>query len=128
MVDNQSRRTFFIAALAGTASLSLAAWPAGAAGKRASKERVIKIEARKFAYSPNVIELKVGIPVTLEFTSIDFVHGMHIPDMNIRSDLMPGQVTRVKITPDKTGRFTFLCDNFCGAGHEEMNGTLIVKA
>jgi cytochrome c oxidase subunit 2 len=29
-------------------------------------------------------------------------------------------------TPDKTGTFTFLCDVFCGSGHEDMSGTLIV--
>ena len=29
-------------------------------------------------------------------------------------------------TPDKAGTFIFLCDVFCGDGHEGMNGTLVV--
>ena len=28
--------------------------------------------------------------------------------------------------PDKTGKFTFSCDVFCGDGHEEMTGTIVV--
>jgi cytochrome c oxidase subunit 2 len=39
---------------------------------------------------------------------------------------MPGQVTRVTLKPDSAGEFDFLCDNFCGTGHEEMNGEIIV--
>jgi cytochrome c oxidase subunit 2 len=33
----------------------------------------------------------------------------------------------LQLTPDKSGTFTFLCDVFCGTGHEEMSGTLIVS-
>ncbi|HXD51403.1 MAG TPA: cytochrome c oxidase subunit II, partial [Burkholderiales bacterium] len=38
----------------------------------------------------------------------------------------PGKTTRLRLVPDKTGTFVFLCDVFCGTGHEEMNGKLIV--
>jgi cytochrome c oxidase subunit 2 len=93
----------------------------------ANGEQVIKIVARRFSYTPNEIVLKKGQPAVLEFTSIDFVHGFKIPDLNIRADLPPGKVTRVHITPDKAGVYDFLCDNFCGAGHEEMNGRIIVR-
>jgi cytochrome c oxidase subunit 2 len=52
--------------------------------------------------------------------------GFNLPDFNVRGDIMPGKVTRVRFVPDKTGTFTFLCDLFCGSGHEEMNGKLTV--
>ena len=32
------------------------------------------------------------------------------------------------MTPTKTGEFIFLCDVFCGSGHENMEGTLRVMA
>jgi len=92
-----------------------------------TKERVIKIEARKFRYAPNLIELKKGEAVVLEFTAVDFTHGFSIPEMKVRADLLQGQVVRVKLQPDTAGQFAFLCDNFCGSGHEEMAGTIIVK-
>ena len=94
--------------------------------RAANKERVIKIVAQRYRYSPNEIVLKKGPPVVLEFTALDFVHGFKIPDMNIRADLPPGKVTQVRITPEKEGVYDFLCDNFCGSSHEEMNGRIII--
>src|SRR5450830_77126 len=92
----------------------------------ATKERIIAIEARKFVYTPNEIILKRDEPVLLAFTAVDFIHGFFIPDMKIRADLLPGQLTQVRLTPGKAGEYAFLCDNFCGSGHEEMNGKIIV--
>jgi cytochrome c oxidase subunit 2 len=94
--------------------------------RAAHKERVIKIVAQRYRYSPNEIVLKKGPPVVLEFTALDFVHGFKIPDLNIRADLPPGKVTHVRITPQKEGVYDFLCDNFCGSSHEEMNGRIVV--
>lgn len=33
---------------------------------------------------------------------------------------------RARLVPDKTGSFVFLCDVFCGIGHENMSGKLTV--
>jgi cytochrome c oxidase subunit 2 len=33
----------------------------------------------------------------------------------------------VRIVPDKVGRFVFACDNFCGDGHEDMEGVIVVS-
>ena len=38
-------------------------------------------------YTPNEIVLKTGVPAVLEFTSLDFVHGFKVPDLNLRADL-----------------------------------------
>ena len=84
--------------------------------------REIEIVARRFAFTPDVIALKVDEPVVLLIRSLDFIHGFNVPDLGIRSDLLPGLVTRVEITPRQVGRLDFLCDNFCGDGHEEMHG------
>lgn len=90
------------------------------------KEKVIKITAKKFTYTPGEVKLKKGVPVILEFRTQDIMMGFNLPDFNVRSDIVPGKVTRVRLTPDKTGTFVFLCDIFCGTGHEEMNGRLVV--
>ena len=92
------------------------------------KEQVIKILARRFTYSPNQLKLKKGVPVVLEFTSADVIMGFSAPDFQTRADIVPGQVTRVRLVPDKEGTFTFLCDIFCGSGHETMSGSIIVVA
>jgi len=92
------------------------------------KEKVVKILARRFTYSPNHLDLKLGEPVVLEFKTADVLMGFNAPDFQVRADIVPGKVVRVPLTPDKVGTFTFLCDIFCGSGHETMSGTITVSA
>jgi cytochrome c oxidase subunit 2 len=60
-------------------------------------------------------------------TSEDRIHGFKMPNFGIRTDITPGQETRVTLTPDTAGTFAFFCDVFCGDGHEDMSGTLVVE-
>jgi cytochrome c oxidase subunit 2 len=89
-------------------------------------ERVIHITAKTFAFSPDSITLKKGEPVVFEISSGDRKHGFSLRAFGVRSDVLPGKVSRIRFTPDKTGKFSFSCDVFCGDGHEEMTGTVVV--
>jgi cytochrome c oxidase subunit II len=93
----------------------------------AADEPVIQITAQKFEYKPRTLTLKKGVPVVLELTALDRVHGFNLPDFGVRTDVLPGKVTRIRFTPDKTGEFVFFCDVFCGDSHEEMSGVLTVQ-
>jgi cytochrome c oxidase subunit II len=117
----QQRRRFLAAGIA----LAAAAFGGLAS---AQKEKVVRITARRFAFLPGDVTLKRGEPVTIELTSADVVMGFNAPDFNVRADIIPGQVSRVSFTPDKAGTFVFLCDVFCGDGHEAMAGKLHVLA
>jgi cytochrome c oxidase subunit II len=99
--------------------LSTAAWP---------QEKVVHIKARKFTYDPDEITLKLGEPVVLEMVSEDVHMGFKAVDLGVRADILPGQVTRLRLTPDKAGDFPFFCDVFCGDDHELMSGMLHVVA
>lgn len=90
--------------------------------------RVIEMTARRFRFEPNEVPLKAGEPVVIAIRSIDFVHGMNVPDLGIRIDLMPGRITRLELQPKTAGVIDFLCDNFCGEGHESMSGRFVVTA
>lgn len=92
-----------------------------------ANERVVKIVAQRFHYTPGDIEVKTGEAVRLEITSLDFMHGFNIPDLKVRASLPPGQVTVIHLRPMTAGTYDFLCDNFCGSGHEEMNGRIVVR-
>ena len=89
-------------------------------------ETVIKLTAKKFEFSPAEITVRKGEPLLLEIRSEDVKHGFSLPDFRVRTEIKPGSVTQLRFTTDKTGRFTFACDVFCGSGHEDMSGTLIV--
>lgn len=71
--------------------------------------------------------MKLGDVVKLVITSIDVKHGIAIPDFNISQQLEPGTTTTVEFTANKAGTFGFFCNMFCGEGHWEMTGTLIVE-
>jgi len=106
----------------GVAVLGMTGTPAAA-----TEAPVIRLTAKKFEYNRREITLQKGVPAVLEITSSDRVHGFNLPDFALRGDAIPGVVTRIRFTPGKTGRFVFFCDVFCGDGHEEMGGTIIVK-
>lgn len=89
---------------------------------------IIKISAKKFAFTPAVVTLKLGQAVILELTSQDVIMGFNAPDFGVRTDIVPGKAQQLRIVPNKVGEFTYLCDVFCGSGHEEMNGKIIVAA
>ena len=115
-----TRRNLLLAALGALFS------GAGAWAVAQPKEQVVKIVARKFTFLPNTVTLKKGVPAVLEFTAPEVVMGFNAPDFNIRADIVPGEVARVRFTPDKTGTFNYLCDIFCGDGHERMSGKIRV--
>lgn len=121
MTIDTNRRTLMSAAGAlALGSLAAFAWAA-------PKPRVIKVVAKKFVYVPNEIRVKQGETVMLQFAAPEVPMGFSLPDFGMRADIVPGKVATLQLTPDKTGTFTFLCDVFCGTGHEDMTGTLIVS-
>ena len=99
-----------------------------ATGAGEAPERVVHVVARRFTYSPDVIELQLGVPVVVELTSADRDHGFAVPDLGLRIDVEPGETARVRLVPSKVGTFAFHCDVFCGSGHEEMAGRIVVSA
>ncbi|WP_304362382.1 cupredoxin domain-containing protein [Collimonas fungivorans] len=120
MAINHKRR--LLLAGAGATGLAISA----AAVIAQTQERVIKVVAKKFDFTPGEIRLKKNQPVTLEFTTLDVVMGFALSDFGVRADILPGTTARIRFTPDKTGQFPFHCDIFCGSGHESMTGTVIV--
>ncbi|MEK6918337.1 MAG: cytochrome C oxidase subunit II [Nanoarchaeota archaeon] len=86
-----------------------------------NQTKVITLDAQRFEYTPSIITVKKGDFVKIVVNSIDTTHGIAVPDFNV------GGVDGVEFTADKVGTFTFHCPTFCGSGHREMTGTLIVQ-
>jgi cytochrome c oxidase subunit II len=116
------KRRVFAALLIGSAAGGAARLLAAETGAEVS------VAASKFEFTPDTVKAKVGVPLTFVLTSFDRIHGFKMPEFGIRTDIIPDQETRVTITPTKAGTFVFFCDVFCGDGHEDMAGTLIVEA
>jgi cytochrome c oxidase subunit 2 len=88
--------------------------------------RRIAVVARKFAFSTTEILAHAGESITLELSSVDFVHGFALPELGVRVDVPPGRKVELSLPPLRVGRYSFLCDNFCGEAHDKMTGALVV--
>jgi cytochrome c oxidase subunit II len=95
---------------------------------RASESaEVVKITASKFRFTPDHITLVKGQPVTLQLTSTDRTHGFMIRALKIDTDVKPGRVTEMTVTPTTAGTFKAICDHYCGLGHGNMKMTVVVE-
>lgn len=72
------------------------------------------------------MHLPLNVPVTLNLTSADVIHGFWVPAMRLKNDTVPGLVTTIKFTPRLTGRFPIICTQFCGVLHSEMDKQVLV--
>jgi cytochrome c oxidase subunit II len=89
--------------------------------------REVKVEAAKFAFKPDQIVVKKGEKLRLLITATDVQHGFALPDFKIDVKLPPNKPQVIEFTPDKAGEFAFRCSVYCGSGHGDMKGTLLVK-
>jgi plastocyanin domain-containing protein len=78
----------------------------------------------KGGYDPDVIVVKAGQPVRLDFyrdETADCSEQVLFPDFSQSALLTPFQTTPVEFVPDKKGEFTFTC------GMGMLRGKLIVQ-
>jgi len=96
-------------------------------GAQAEPPTVVAISARRFEFSPAEVTLERGQPVVLRLTSLDVTHGFYSKQLGLDELIEPGKVLEVPLTPGEAGRFTIICDHFCGAGHGNMKMVVVVK-
>ncbi len=113
----------------GAALLALAAGLglAGSGVRAAEEPKVIAVTAKRFEFSPKELTLKVGETVRLQLTTEDVTHGFFAKPLGIDEVIVPGKTTEVVVTPRTAGRYTTICDHFCGAGHGGMKMTIVVE-
>lgn len=80
-----------------------------------------------FGYAPEVMEIPVGAKVTFYLTSKDVVHGYNIIGTNVNMMAVPGEINHTTYTFSKPGEYLVLCNEYCGAAHEFMKTTIVVK-
>ena len=88
-------------------------------------EVVMTLQA--FSFNPGDIEIPAGAEVTFIMTSKDVIHGMQVVDTNINAMVMPGHIQKITQTFDQPGEYLVLCNEYCGAGHQQMSTTITVK-
>ena len=89
-------------------------------------QREIKVSARKFTFTPKTITVARGERIKLVITAEDVDHGFAIKEFGIDQEIKAKETKVIELTPDKEGRYQFSCSVFCGDGHAEMIGELVV--
>lgn len=90
-------------------------------------ERVVRIEAGGYVFTPSVFHANPGDRITIELVSKDVVHGLSIdgyPDLNLQAD--PGMTARVTFVADRAGIFKIRCSVPCGNLHPFMTGKISI--
>ena len=98
-----------------------------AASSVQGEARVIRIEASNWKFTPSTINAKVGEKVQIEMVNVSGMHGIAVPELGIDVKADEGQTVTVDLPTDKAGTFPFKCNVFCGEGHREMTGTIVIE-
>jgi heme/copper-type cytochrome/quinol oxidase subunit 2 len=91
---------------------------------------VVSLWDQKKTMKKPAIEVSKGDLVVFKLKSSDVVHGFSLKDFGVflKEGIQPGKVTQVSFKADRVGTFTFSCNAICGENHQNMKGTLVVKA
>lgn len=68
----------------------------------------------------NEIHIPVGRPVRLVLESDDVIHSFWVPQLQAKTDLVPGRTNTMWMEADEPGRFRGQCAEFCGLQHSNM--------
>ena len=97
-----------------------------------AEARVFEVVAKRFEFEPATIEVTEGDRVRLLVRSADGPHGVEIKQFKVKKAVpraKPGDSpVTVEFTASSAGEFPILCSEYCGKGHEDMKGTLVVRA
>ena len=75
----------------------------------------------------NEVRLPLNRPVKVLLRSKDVLHDFYVPQIRSKMDMVPGMVSYFWFTPTKTGKYETLCAEYCGVGHYNMRGHMIVE-
>lgn len=90
--------------------------------------RIITLNAYNWGFTPTEIKVKQGEVITLKIKSTSGVHGIGIKELGLSSGtIAEGEEKSITFTADKVGTFDFYCNIYCGRGHKEMKGKIIVE-
>ncbi len=82
---------------------------------------------QQFGFQPSTIEVPAGAKVNFTLTSKDVTHGFQVVNTNINAMVMPGHIQKISHTFNEPGEYLVVCNEYCGAGHQAMSTTIIVK-
>ncbi|MBX3641665.1 MAG: cytochrome C oxidase subunit II [Rubrivivax sp.] len=82
--------------------------------------------ARLWNFYP-ILELEKGKTYRLHLSAMDYNHGFSLQPANINIQMVPGFEHVVTVTPNQSGTYSVVCNEYCGIGHHKMVGRIYIK-
>jgi cytochrome c oxidase subunit 2 len=120
-------RSVALTIFAGALMVALA--PSRDAASQTTEPRVVEVVVRRFAFEPATIEAIEGERLRVLVRSADGPHGFEIKRLKVSKEVPRGtESVAIEFTASEVGTFPILCSLFCGDGHDDMKGALVVTA
>ena len=74
------------------------------------------------------IHIPVGRAVRVRLRSNDVIHSFWAPNLNGKTDLIPGQENQMVLRADSTGVYRAQCAEYCGAQHAHMALSIVAES
>jgi len=97
---------------------------------RGSAELTVDVVAHQFwwearyggssAVTANEIHIPVRTRVAVNLRTADVIHSFWIPELNRKTDMIPGQTNRTVLYANEPGTYSGHCAEFCGLQHAHM--------
>jgi cytochrome c oxidase subunit 2 len=96
----------------------------------------VTVDSFRFGYDPDTIKVHMDETIVIKLNgeslndSVDVdltTHSFTIDEFDVDLRIERNETGKTVFTPTKRGRFTFYCSVFCGEGHDDMKGLLIVE-
>ncbi len=93
-------------------------------------EMVIEVTGQQWAWTFSYPEqdgitsgelvVPVDQPIRFEMQATDVIHSFWVPEFRVKQDLVPGQMTTLRIEPIEIGEYKLRCAEICGFDHTNM--------
>lgn len=86
----------------------------------------IYLLAHNYDWGKFILELEKGKPYRLHLASMDLRHAIVVRELKLMNRIKPDEFKIIEFSPRVAGRFKMVCGEWCGIGHADMVGTIIV--
>jgi heme/copper-type cytochrome/quinol oxidase subunit 2 len=111
---------------------AVAFWPQSEAASAATSlqdaAREFTVQAHKYAFTPQQLEVRQDDLVKITLRTEDIAHSFTIDGYRIAKRVSPGQTVVFEFRADQPGRFPYYCNLTIDDGCKKMRGELIVRA
>jgi cytochrome c oxidase subunit 2 len=95
-------------------------------GRMEPSVRVISMTGKRYAFDPCRIVVISGEKIRIEIRSLDVPHGFALTGYGIDQSFDLEKPKTIEFTAKTPGRVPFHCSVYCGSGHTQMQGEMIV--